>query len=562
VARDLSTITSLRSITPVMTTEKPKASVPVNNWLGIWPLYLLLLEYLAISVGFDAKPLLEATGAAKRFGYLGILAPGLVVVATLSFVLSGPALRRELAQLIEATPLFGSRRRAALGVNVACFGVLWWRTAQLLGQVVRAEAPSTLSLSVYLLLAAACALSLLLALLPAAALRQLGPRAAQVLAAGLVAGGLAWAAGVLSGQLWQHMQQATLYLVFSIMLPFSDRLAFAPDEALIGTEDFLVEVAPECSGIEGIGLITVVMSVFLWSARARLRFPRALGLVPSAVVLVFLFNGVRIALLIAVGVYVSPEIALSGFHSKAGWLFFCAIALGLIALAQRSRWLVRPELLQLSAAEEDAYNATATYLLPLLALIATSLVTALFSSAGFDRFYGLRVATVGLALYAHRKHLPKPEWPPSWHAPAIGVIVFVVWLWLAPRADTDEVEAFRSQVAAAGVPWLALRVLGATIIVPIAEELAFRGYLLRRLIAADFTEVEKTRLTPLAFVGSSLAFGALHPGALEAACLAGGAYAAAQCVRGRMGDAIVAHALTNGLIALYVLVEDAYWLWL
>ena len=163
------------------------------------------------------------------------------------------------------------------------------------------------------------------------------------------------------------------------MLPFSDRLAFAPNEALIGTEEFLVEVAPECSGIEGIGLITVVMGVFLWSARERLRFPRALWLMPTAIGLVFFFNAVRIALLIAVGVLVSPEIALSGFHSKAGWLFFCAIALGLIALAQRSRWLLRAELAQPQAAEAE-WNATATYLMPMLVLIASSLVTALFAS--------------------------------------------------------------------------------------------------------------------------------------------------------------------------------------
>jgi membrane protease YdiL (CAAX protease family) len=61
---------------------------------------------------------------------------------------------------------------------------------------------------------------------------------------------------------------------------------------------------------------------------------------------------------------------------------------------------------------------------------------------------------------------------------------------------------------------------------------------------------------------SSLAFGALHPGALLAACLAGVAYALAQAARGRTGDAIVAHALTNGCIAAYVLLGDAYWLWL
>ncbi|HET8938005.1 MAG TPA: exosortase E/protease, VPEID-CTERM system [Polyangiales bacterium] len=543
-----------------MTTDPRKAA------LSMWPLYLLLLEYLAISVHFDAKPLMAATGLAKNLGYLGILAPGLVVVATLTYVLSGPGLRRELTRLLSETDLFGPRRRAALGANLVCFGLLWWLLAGLLEQVARGEAPSGAELSAFLLFALGSALALLWAVVPAAALRQLGPRAAQVLGLGVLAGALAWGAGVASGELWEHMQRITLYLVFSLMLPFSENIAFAPNDALIGTETFLVEVAPECSGIEGIGLITVVMSVFLWSARERLRFPRALALLPLAVCLVFFFNAVRIALLIAVGVYISPEVALSGFHSKAGWLFFCAIALGLIALAQRSRFFLRPEALQLSAAEADAWNPTSTYLLPLLVLIATSLATALFSSAGFDRFYALRLLTVGLALYSQHKHLPALRWHPSLSAPAIGLAVFALWLWLAPRGKQADARALQEQIATLGGPWtgfwLATRALGATVIVPIAEELAFRGFVLRRLIARDFSEVPKTRLTPLALVGSSLAFAALHPGALAAACLAGVAYALAQQLRGRTGDAIVAHAVTNGCIAAYVLVADAYWLWL
>lgn len=535
-------------------------------WLVLWPLYLLLFEYLAISVFFDAKPLFEAAGVAKNLGYLGILAPSLVVIATITYVLLGQSLRGELVQWLRAAELFGARRRAALGINLICFGLLFWLTARLLAVAARGHAPSSLLLSAYLLLAAACALSLLWAALPRAAWKQLGPRAGQVLGAALLVGALAWAAGVASGLLWQHMQQVTLYLVFSLMLPFSDRLAFAPREALIGTEEFLVEVAPECSGIEGIGLITVVMGVFLWSARERLRFPRALLVLPAAIMLVFFFNAVRIALLIAVGVQISPDVALSGFHSKAGWLFFCAIALGLIALAQRSRLLLRPELLQPTAANaEPGWNATATYLMPLLTLIATSLVTALFATGAFDRLYGLRILTGSVVLYSQRAHFPTLRWPPSVHAPAIGLAVFVLWLWLAPRGAQSDATLLRQQVEALGQPWSALwlasRALGATLIVPIAEELAFRGYLLRRLVASDFTEADKRRLTPLAVIGSSVAFGALHPGALLAACLAGVAYAFAQAARGRTGDAIVAHALTNGCIATYVLVGDAYWLW-
>jgi exosortase E/protease (VPEID-CTERM system) len=547
-------------------TGDARVSAAHSVWLAIWPLYLLLLEYLAVSVGFDAKPLLAATGAGRNLGYLGILAPGLVVVATLTFLLSGQALRRELAQRLQTTALLGPLRGAALGVNLLCFALLWWLTGRLLQQTAQAIAPGAVTLALYLLLAAACALSLLLGLLPPRALRQLGPRVGQALAVGVATGALAWGAGVASGQLWQPMQRLTLYLVFSVMLPFSDRIAFAPDEALIGTEDFLVEVAPECSGIEGIGLIAVVMGVFLWSARARLRFPRALWLVPLAVVLVFIGNALRIALLIAVGVYVSPDVALSGFHSKAGWLFFCGIGLGLIAFVQRSRWLTRAADVQPTAAEAVAdWNPSATYLMPLLALIATSLVTALFTRGGFDPLYGLRVLSVGIALYSQRKHLPAPRWPPSLHAPCIGLCVFALWLWLAPRAPEAEVSELKQRIAALGGVWsgvwLGLRALGATLAVPIAEELAFRGFLLRRLIATDFSEVDKRRLTPWATIGSSLAFAALHPGALLAAGLAGLAYAFAQQLRGRIGDAIVAHAMTNGCIAACVLWGDAYWLW-
>jgi membrane protease YdiL (CAAX protease family) len=53
-------------------------------------------------------------------------------------------------------------------------------------------------------------------------------------------------------------------------------------------------------------------------------------------------------------------------------------------------------------------------------------------------------------------------------------------------------------------------VFGAVVVIPICEELAFRGWLLRWLIARDFTRVSMKAWTPLALVGSSLAFGALH----------------------------------------------------
>ena len=63
------------------------------------------------------------------------------------------------------------------------------------------------------------------------------------------------------------------------------------------------------------------------------------------------------------------------------------------------------------------------------------------------------------------------------------------------------------------------------VLVPVVEELAFRGFLVRRLIRANFETVSYRSFTWLSFVGSSLAFGFLHQrmlaGTVAGMCYAG-----------------------------------------
>jgi len=92
-------------------------------------------------------------------------------------------------------------------------------------------------------------------------------------------------------------------------------------------------------------------------------------------------------------------------------------------------------------------------------------------------------------------------------------------------------------------------VLGYVVVVPFAEELAFRGYLTRRLIAADFTRVEAGRFTWPSFLVSSLAFGLLHDPL--AGTLAGMLFALALYRRGRLWDAVLAHAIANGGLLIW-----------
>jgi CAAX prenyl protease-like protein len=108
--------------------------------------------------------------------------------------------------------------------------------------------------------------------------------------------------------------------------------------------------------------------------------------------------------------------------------------------------------------------------------------------------------------------------------------------------------------------WLVFRVVGSVVTVPVAEELAFRGYLVRRLIASDFDNVPPQRFTWLSFLASSVLFGASH-GRWVAGTVAGLFYAWAMYRRGRIADAMVAHATTNALLAAYVLSTGSWSLW-
>jgi CAAX prenyl protease-like protein len=109
--------------------------------------------------------------------------------------------------------------------------------------------------------------------------------------------------------------------------------------------------------------------------------------------------------------------------------------------------------------------------------------------------------------------------------------------------------------------WLAIRLFGYVLVVPVVEELAFRVYAMRRLIDSDVDGVPVGRLTVASFVVSSLLFGALHGPLWVQGTLAGMAFAGALYRRRRFGDAVLAHATTNGLIAIYVFVTGEWSVW-
>ena len=102
--------------------------------------------------------------------------------------------------------------------------------------------------------------------------------------------------------------------------------------------------------------------------------------------------------------------------------------------------------------------------------------------------------------------------------------------------------------------WLLARVVGSVVTVPLAEEVAFRGFFTRRLISADFDTVPSGLYTWTYFAVSSVAFGVLHDRWLEGT-MAGMLYAMAYCRRGSLCDAVAAHATTNALLSADALIS-------
>jgi len=529
-------------------------ALPTGRFLGAAT--LLVIEYVVALFFFDSEQL-PVGAETNQFAFIGESMALIIVVVTASVLVGGGWSKLEMREVRAA---FENRRLSwpALVAHLLAYALALSITIFVFNTGLGLERP-WLWISLWVTFGLCAVFFLVAAVIPRAAIRPLAKPVARSVGIGLLVGVLALLAGTATSQLWRPMSQLTLEVVTFLLGISGHEVVANPAELIVGTPDYDVFIDRQCSGYEGVGLITVMLGFYLFVFRKSLRFPNALILLPIGIGLIWLANSIRIAALISVGTWVSPEIAEGGFHSAAGWLLFCIVTLGLVAVSRHSGWFA----LDGARSKGSFRTPEGAFLLPLLFLIATSLVTALLST-DFDYLYPLRVLTPLIPLWVFRDYYRELRWSWSWTPILLGILVFVLWVALEPPADPKSVEVIPNALAqmprtAAGL-WLIARVLGSVVVVPIAEELAFRGYLLRRLIAADFTAVSPKQFTTFSFVVSSVAFGLLH-GRWLAGILAGMMYALAQYRRGELSDAVVAHAVTNGLLAAYVLLAGQWAFW-
>lgn len=533
----------------------------------------LVIEYVALGLAYDFQPI-RNFATLGEVGYLlnqGVTV-GIVAIASLGLFL---AAKRGCVRF----GLIGSQLRAARGrlaLHFTCLLALvlvshgWFRIG---GPPSVPTGVAVLWVSMALATGGSALAVAYDPRLPVA-LDKVVLASVGALCIGVLALAIADSANVL----WAPLQEATLHVVAALSAVFYPDLTIDTATAIIGTPHFAVSVEPMCSGVEGMGLMALLMPTFIWFHRRAFRLPRAFWLVPLGVAGAWLINSVRIFLLVVLGVEVSPALATGAFHSRAGWLMFSMLAIGLAAYAIRSPvWSVRDAPPPSDATADrhgDLENPVAPYVLPLVTLIGTAMVTGTFV-LDVDHLYGLRGLLVLAVAWRYRGiyRTLAIGWNPTF-AIGGGLLAFGVWWlltepawlpgWVSLSGQEGRIEsrARAGELAAhVGPAWIAVRTIVSSTIVPFAEELAFRGYLLRRLARREFETLSFNHVSVFAILASSLAFGVLHDNWL-AGFAAGLIYALVQIKTGSLANAIVAHAITNAAVAVQVLTFGAWHQWL
>lgn len=145
-----------------------------------------------------------------------------------------------------------------------------------------------------------------------------------------------------------------------------------------------------------------------------------------------------------------------------------------------------------------------------------------------------------------------------------GIVVFLLWItmdWPFATLGTPhgfDPAVFNNRLVTALL--ITSRLAGAVIIVPVMEELFWRSFLLRYIIHADFRRISIGQFSLPAFVLTTILFGLEHNLYL-AGMAAGAAYTLLLYYTKSIAHCILAHAVTNCALGVYVLSTGQWRFW-
>lgn len=152
---------------------------------------------------------------------------------------------------------------------------------------------------------------------------------------------------------------------------------------------------------------------------------------------------------------------------------------------------------------------------------------------------------------------------------AIAVALFVFVLWISPQVFfgfPSRMEGFDPGIFGSqpGLYWstVAFRFLRLVVVVPLIEEIFWRGFLLRYLIAEDFVCVPFGSFSWLSFGAVTMLFALSHSKADWGAALVTGALYNWVAYRTKsLSACVLTHAVTNLLLGLWIMQTRQWGFW-
>jgi CAAX prenyl protease-like protein len=156
---------------------------------------------------------------------------------------------------------------------------------------------------------------------------------------------------------------------------------------------------------------------------------------------------------------------------------------------------------------------------------------------------------------------------------AAGVFVFLLWIapdllfpgyrhhWLFENSLLGHVTPGLDAGSQGSALTLGLRAFRAVAIVPLVEELFWRAWLMRWLIAADFAAVPLGTWSARAFWVVAIMFASEHGSFWDVGLAAGVLYNWWMLRTKSLGDLVLAHAVTNACLSAYVVWAGKWEYW-
>jgi uncharacterized protein len=218
----------------------------------------------------------------------------------------------------------------------------------------------------------------------------------------------------------------------------------------------------------------------------------------------------------------------------------------------------------------------------LVFLIIGSFAGRYFAGSEYWLYAVKTLAGAGL-IWFFRRALTELKWAVSWEAVVVGLVIAVLWIGLDGRVpslgdlydqanklitgkEPKPVEpekpwnpiAFFEGNPALAWGFVAVRVIGRSLVVPMIEEVFYRSFFYRYISKPDFLGVPLNAWNSVAFLVTCAAFGLAHPGQWLAGIICAAAYQWLVLHKNRLGDAMTAHAITNLVISVYAISQGKW----